>query len=237
MPIAIESNLEDFLSKGLGRVASQLPFAVSRAVNDTGADVLAMLPRLMEEVFDRPTPYARGAFTLYRGDKADPVATVMRKPDALRRRFLEVEAQGGPRGLKGFERRMDMLAEQATGVAGAYAVPARAAQLDGYGNWSSAQRNRVLSDLRITGDAATYASKASRKRSGRQSVYFVPKNAKTPGVYKRVGKRITLILLFVRWAPTYAARFPMQERSAELARKRFPVHMQERLAQAMSSAR
>lgn len=250
---SIESNLDAFAEKVFGTLGKQLPFALSRAVNDTAKDVLGMVPGLMEEVFDRPTPYAKGAFMVYPSDKTTLTATVKRKPDAERRRFLETEAAGGPRPLTGAEHRMDQLAEEAITRSGGgdvtelihgslgslFAIPTAAARKDQYGNWQSGQRNQVFSDLRITRDQNSYSTPASRRKAGRpNTVYFVPKSsASQPGVYQRQGKTIRMILMFTAAVPTYTRRFPFQERAADTAKASFAVHFGARFAEAVASAR
>lgn len=216
--IVIDSNVDAFMTQALGTLTRQIPYALSRAINDTGADVLAMVPDMMESVFDRPTPYAKGAFMLYKSDKGNLSATVMRKPDAMRRRFLEVEATGGPRDASGYEGRMRELANPAyhrstmgvgsnttgleklrhvesyprDGYGWIFAIPIKegGARLDQYGNLSRGQLNQILSDLRVSSDPYSYSTKESRKKAGRPNTfYFIPKNfGGHPGVYQRSGK-------------------------------------------------
>jgi hypothetical protein len=239
--LKIESNIDAFADKVFGTLAKQLPYAASRAVNDTAKDVLAMVPGLMDSVFDRPTPYAKGAFTAYYGDKNDPVATVMRKPDALDRRFLEVEASGGARKRKGFETQLETNTTFAFngGVSAVLqsAIIADGAKLDQYGNWSSGERAQVMADVRAGIDPLSYSTPASRKKAKRKAVYFVPKSGLYPGVYKRQGGVLSIILAFSSHAPTYAPRFPFQEKAAETAKARFAGHFAARFAQAVASAR
>lgn len=68
--LRVDSNIKD-VERGLSNFArSQVPFATSRAINDTLADVqkneAAKLPRRL----DRPTPFTRKAFAILRSSKA-----------------------------------------------------------------------------------------------------------------------------------------------------------------------
>jgi hypothetical protein len=232
---SIESNLDAFADRVFGTLTKQLPYAASRAVNDTAKDVLGMIGPLMDSVFDRPTPYAKGAFMAYYGDKSDPVATVMRKPDAITRKFLETEATGGPRKRKGFETLFAMHAAVEMDIQSV--IIADDAKIDQYGNWSSGERNVVLSEVRASSDPLSYSSPASRKRAKRKATYFIPKSGLVPGVYKRQNGVLSIILAFSSNVPTYRPRFPFQAKAKETATEKFSGHFAQRMAEAVASAR
>ncbi len=224
----------------LSAVASkQLPYAISRALNDTAQDVLADNKRLMTSVFDRPTPFTLNAFYAKPATQQSLSTTVQRKDQVVGKHYLETEASGGARGQTGIDKLLSMRIAYAGHLWGV--VPGDGARLDAYGNWSSAERNQVLAVLKAMRDGAANETTRSRKRAGSaRARYFVsPPSFKTPGIWKRIpGQRQpSLILLFVGEAPGYQARFPFHANAERVAREAFPKRFAQRFNAALASAR
>jgi hypothetical protein len=102
-------------------------------------------------------------------------------------------------------------------------VPGQGLKLDAYGNISKGIIQRILSQLKINGDAYANETVASRKRKRAtaqpQARYFViPVGSTTsrlkPGIYARfgfaAGSSIKPILMFVK-TPQYKVRLPFHE--------------------------
>jgi len=234
--LTITSNAVSFTKALEAVIAKQVPFATALALNDTATDVHADLVKRMSEVFDRPTPFTMGAFMIYRATKAALVSSVETKPQLGSRHYLRVEETGGPRRQTGFERLM--------GDRVAYAgvlqtiLPADGAKLDAYGNWSKGERNQVQSAINAQRDPYSNMTKASFKRHGKRSRYFVPRHGLTPGVYRRDRNgTLNIILAFSAVVPTYTPRLGFEENGHRVAATRFPRHFRKRLIEALASAR
>ncbi len=221
-------------------IEKQIPFAVSRGTNDAAAQVVKALSAHANEVFDRPTPFAVNAWTYRPGNKADPTATVMRKPSAASRDFLAVQILGGARGATGQEGALRMRAPVASPWVAA--IPADGAALDQYGNWSSGERSRVFAQLRLFRDSAQWETETSRaKRIKRQGAeYFVGSRNLPPGIYRRGGPRnrdAIPVLMFVDKVPQYQPRFRFEDVGRETFDKFAPDMIARALREALASAR
>ena len=231
----------DGMAKALSAVATkQLPWAIANALNDTAEAIRADTRRLMESVFDRPTPFTLGAFKVTKAAPDRLFASVERKDQVVGRHYLETEETGGPRRQTATDKLMDSRIAWGGRLWGI--VPGDAAKLDQYGNWSAGERNQVLSVLKAMRDGAANETARSRKKAGaKRARYFVPAlgTIKTPGVYKRVpGQRAPqLILLFVSSAPTYQARLPFHDNAERVARVTFGPRFAYRFNQALATAR
>ena len=233
----LTDNIPQCVSRLDNLTARQLPFATSRALNDTAEDIRKAEVREMRAVFDRPTPYTLGAFQIRPATKDNLSAVVERKSKQGRQHYLEVEEQGGPRPQTALEQLLDRRVAYA-GILQAI-TPARGARLDQYGNWSSGQRNQVLSGLGAQRDQRSNTTAASRKRNPSRSKYFVPKgDGLPPGVYERNSRGVMFkILNFTAKVPLYTARFDFDPVARREAGQRFPVHFTRRMAEAMATAR
>ena len=237
--LQVKANTDKFAAALSAVATRQLPYAISRALNDTAQDVLTDTKRLMESVFDRPTPYTLGGF-MVRQAKPDALqASVEQKPQAAARNYLRTEEQGGGRKQTGLDKLLSMRIAYAGRLWGV--VPGDGAKLDQYGNWSGGERNQVLAVLKAMRDGAANETTRSRKKAGAgRARYFVsPPQFKTPGVWKRVPgqKQPQLILLFVASAPGYQPRLPFHDNAERIARERFGINFANRFNAAMASAR
>ena len=217
LELDIRSNGAQVIARLHNFRATNIPRAMKNAANATGRYVHAALRSEMTQVFDRPTPWTLGGLKfklatedkpLVRiwleefGDKARPVA-----------RYLSPQIQGGARE----EKRMEMWLRQSGWLPpGWFAVPAREAPRDAYGNVPRSFVVRMLSDLRsFTGDAA-YLNRKAGRRKGRKTTnaFFAvraggPKRTAhlRPGVYWRLPNRMLVcVFVFVSRA-TYRKRF------------------------------
>lgn len=236
----LTDNISQCVSRLDNLTARQLPFATARALNDTAEDIRKAEVREMRAVFYRPTPYTLGAFQIRPATKDVAMAVVERKAVLGRKHYLEVEERGGPRPRTGLE----MLLDQRVAYAGVLQAitPARGARLDQYGNWSSGQRNQVLSGLGAQRDARSNTTAASRKRNPSRSKYFVPRGGNDgglpPGVYERNSRGVLFkILNFTAKVPLYAPRFDFEPVAMKEGMARMPVHFVRRMAEAMATAR
>lgn len=205
--LTASSNADALGRKISNAIARQLPFATATALTSTARAVREAEVAEMRRVFDRPTPFTLNALQVVPARKDALVAEVRYKDQQpyTGKHFLGVQADGGARPMKGFERLM-----QAADIgAGAFEaiIPARTAAMDGYGNWSVGERQRVLSALQAQRDYAQNTTDRSRRRNPRRAEYYVGTRGGVTGVFKRQGEDDTLILVFLRRKPVYQARF------------------------------
>lgn len=227
-----------FLGQLSNIATQQLPFAASQALNDTAYEGLAAIKAQTAQVFDKPTRFTLNYFMVWRADKRTLEARIQPRPSAGRKHYLKVQESGGQRPATGVERLMSSRLAYEGLIAAV--TPARGARLDSFGNWSSGERNQVLSALGAQRDATANTTAASAKRKRGRASYFVPRNGGlSPGVYRRTspGAEPEKVLNFLDSMPSYAARFGFEDVIEDLWRTRLPVHLRRRLDAAIASAR
>lgn len=215
-----------------------LPEASAQALNFTAMDVLEHVQNNMKTRFDRPTRFTLNALMVWRARPSRLVAEVKERPSVGRRHYLKVQEQGGVRPMKGIERALSARLAY-DGILAAVA-PASGARLDGSGNWSSGERNQVLSQLGAQSDSAANQTDASAKRArGRRATYFVPRNGGLyPAVFKRSGPKAkpVPVLNLLETAPRYTPRLGFYDGAEEIWRTRLPEKLNRALAKAVARA-
>lgn len=221
----------------------QVPWAQVVAVNATAPKVVEAIKRRLPVVFDRPTRFTQNAFHVSpRATKAKPEAVIGEKPTQARKHYLKVQTEGGVRGQTGLEK---ALANRAS-VQGPLRsiIPAtgsafEAAKLDSFGNWSTGQRNQVMSALGVQRDQAANTTAASTKRKKSRATFFIPKQGLAPGVYtrKKAGDIPVRVLKFSDKAPSYSPRFDFISTVLPAYRDEIGPAFEKALAEAIKSAR
>lgn len=237
----LEANVRD-------HVENQLPYAISRALNETGKATQAVLLYTMARSFDRPTPYTLNSLRLIPATKQKLMAQIGFKDDSFKgtpaTKYLTPEVEGGDRGMKRIE---SLLRQRGYLPAGMFVVPGNGAQLDAYGNFSRGQYSKILSQLYASRDAAQNETTRSRKRKGRNPArdvrYFVgqPGGGKLPlGVWARFqfahGSSIRPILLFVK-QPHYDPRFAFYDVAQTTAEDLLPAALTNAINLALATRR
>ncbi|AGR71780.1 hypothetical protein [Burkholderia pseudomallei] len=229
-------------------VQRQLPFAISKTLNDTAQAAKAALADTMREVFDRPTPYTMRSLRIRSATKQRLEARVGFIDESFKgtpaTTYLMPQVSGGPRSVK----RVEVLL-RARGLlpSDMYVVPGAAAQLDQYGNFSRGQYSKILAQLQASRDRTqneTVRSRQRRKRDPlRDARYFVgrPGGGKMPlGVWARyqfaAGYAVRPVLMFVR-APRYGVRFPFDRIVETASARTLPTAFDAALTLAMSTRR
>ncbi len=119
----------------LNNLANEIPFAASKALNDTAKEVKQEEVREIDRVFDRPTPYVKNSLYVYPSSKTKLVAEVSFKD--RQQKIMAPHVYGGTRVMKRSEK-----------LLGEYYVPGQGARLNQYGNMSPGQVTQVLSALK-----------------------------------------------------------------------------------------
>lgn len=188
-----------------------LPAAAIEAADRTGRYIYAALRSEMQQVFDRPTPWALGGLRYQKPTPAKPFVRIWLEefggkgiPAAD---FLAAEIEGGVRKHKRFEK---ALIAKGLMRSGQYAVPGKSAPLDAYGNVPGSFIVRMLSDLQAFGEQGYRANRRGKRRGAKKTNYFFvpPKGSSLkPGVYWHMpGGLVGVVFIFVS-RTAYAKRY------------------------------
>lgn len=180
----------------------RLPKAAVEAADRTGRYIHGALRSEMQQVFDRPTPWALGGLRFQRPSLQRPVVRIWLEefggkgiPAAD---FLAANIQGGKRKHKRFEK---ALIAKGLMPSGMFAVPGNNAPLDAYGNVPGSFIVRMLSDLQAFGEQGYRANRKGERRGKRKTNYFfVPAKGSglRPGVYWQMpGGLVGIVFVFV----------------------------------------
>lgn len=207
LKINVSANVDD-LKRSLSRMErEQVPFAASKALNETANDVAKAITVQMDQYLDNPTPFTKAAYISNRGtfkgkfaNKRNLVAILI--PGKVQAEYLRYQIAGGLR-----------LPKQK-----AILVPARAAPKNQYGNITRATRKSLIAGKK---DYFTVGTRENR----------------TPGIYQRVGKESSRPMAFYVDSAKYKAIFPIDKISSGVVRSRFPKRLQEAIQKAIATAR
>lgn len=216
----------DRMAKALSAVATkQLPWATAAALNDTAQAVHQDTRRLMESVFDRPTPFTLGAFRVEYATKDKLSAAVLTKD--IQGRYLPLQESGG--------------VEMPTGSVLLNPVGVR---LNQYGNLP---RN-ALKTLLARPDVFVARKRSSKTSYLAPGIYqrtdFKAKNGRRVGtaavaVATANGARTSRLKLLIAFKPSQTVQgvLPFHRNAAEVASKVFGQRFAYRFAQALATAR
>ena len=204
--------------------------------NDVAFAIRTRQIELIKSTFDRPKPQTAKNVFVKKATKQSLRAVVLF--DQIYNKgideYMLPHVEGGRRAMKPSEKRL-----------GTYYVPGRGAKLDKYGNMRGGQVTQILSRMGRFGDVAGYdmnQSAASKKRRGAKAAeYFMVQQRRgglVPGVYQRMKNSKPLpVLIFVKQAPQYQARWPFFQTSQEVVDQQMPAAMGRRIDQALRTAK
>jgi hypothetical protein len=202
----------------------QLPFAISKALNDTAFDARKSLGGATRQYFDRPTTFTQKGFQLDKSTKRN--LEVIVGAEAKRARYLRTQITGGARSQKGFER---LFLSQITATAqlprDSQFIPTSLVKLNASGNVSLATLRRIKQGLSTT-----------NARGG----FFVgtPKGGdRPPGIYRRSRKQLFPYFIAIDQAAQYQPRFPMLEVVGKVYQRRYGGYFRSALERAIATAR
>lgn len=224
-------------------IARQIPFAVSRALNQTAKDLIAANKKDMQMRFDRPTNFTLNAFFFMYAKKGDTSVTIRRKSMQAGKHYLEVQESGGQRKMKGFER--NFMYNLAYSGPISYITPTDKTPILSNGNMSMGFLRKVESQLRTASDPAMRMNtQKPRKRKARGKQYFVPDithplgQGRSAGVYERTpAGNVKKVLNFVTSTPQYTKRTRFHQNMPRWASKILPGKLRSSLRFAMETAR
>lgn len=189
--------------------ARVIPYAAATALTRTAKQAQKAIIQEMPQVFDRPTAYTLGSTFVQPASVKSMTARVAVKDWAsnngtLPEDYLLPAVLGGGRKEKRFERNMRYAGLLARGE---YAVLGQAAPLDAHGNMRRGEMQRILTATRSSFDP--YQNRSSSRRSrknAKNAPYFAGRVKRTWGVWRREGRHLRPVLVFVRKSPQYRPR-------------------------------
>lgn len=230
LTISIKSNIDE-ARKALFLDREQFERELPKALNFTAAESRKELRAEMEKVFDRPTRFTLNGMFVQQATRVRLEAAVFFKDFAPKGtpagKYLLAQVEGGTRRQKRSERAFAL-----AGLSGnrGFWVPGSGAPLDAYGNISGPMMVRILAEVKAFGEVGYTANKtaasAKRNKRYRKFNYFVapPGGHLAPGVWKREGREVTPILIFVE-AVDYRKRFDFFGKGETFAKLRFPIEI------------
>lgn len=223
---------------------NQIPFAVSKALNDTVYLARIDVQSSLQSSFDRPTPKVQKGVLYEKSTKENLSAAVYIKGDDTKEydtgmnvaRVLEPHIFGGERGIKASE---SMLRRAGLMRSSQWIVPGPGAPLDAYGNISASNMTKILSAVQAN-TAAGYdanASSRSRRRNKRNwagALYCIP----FVGIFVNTGGRRSMpVLFFTDKAPQYKTRFDFFGTATASIQKNILQKLTEAMAYAVRTAK
>lgn len=213
----------DYVRRQMDGLGRQLPFVISRAINDTAFKVRATEQSELRATLDRPKPWTLRQIRVTKSTKQNLVSTI--KPDTPRASaILSTHIRGGRRGLRGAERML-----QAAGLMprGWYVVPSDSAgiRIDSYGNMTMASWRMLL---RARSEQRLFISLQDHPRTR-----HLP-----PGIYRRTNRgHLIEALVFFEQSTRYQPRIRWVETALTTVQREFRPAFDAAVAYAMRTRR
>lgn len=212
--------------------ARQMPFALSKALNDVAFMIKDDWGEHAKRVFDNPVRMTTNPGLVYNKASKSKLRVIVGLKDFIAKgtapkKYLYAQVYGGPRVSKRSENALRIIgAMEPTD----FIVPVMNSNvkiLDSHGNIKRGLMTQILSDLRAFTSAGADQNRAVGKSAQYFSVRYKGQVGNfSPGIYKKMGRaRPEKIIHFVR-QPTYSKRFFY----FEVAEKRVRKSMNERFA-------
>ena len=210
----ITVSMKDSITPKIKALVEQIPIIAVNAVNRTAFMIRTAEQESMRSVFDRPTPWLVNTVYVKQATLAEPIATVGPNDyfGPVWENIVSPHVYGGTRPQKTVEKRMVR-----TGLlpSGWFIMPAKYMPLDEItGNPQQGELIKMLSwlqALEIGNRNPSSQRKNKTQREGASYVLAYPgRSHLPPGIYKRIGKQLLMMLIFVQSA-SYEKRLPWFE--------------------------
>ena len=240
-----DSNSKQINAKLANLAMRQIPFAASKALNQTAVELEKLNRMQMKRRFDKPVRYTLNAFRVDYSNKRKLVAGVRRKDKPAGKHYFEVEAKGGTRPYKAIEK-------MASGITGGNKFIIPTSQGRGKmknGAINAGEVTRAMSAIGASPSSNPFSrrrqDRAAKTRAGQKnpSQYFVTpagtgKN-KSGGIYKRTpaGRKVTKIFHIIEPKPIYEKRLPFNSYMMKQAKLSFPKYLRREMRAALRTAK
>jgi|WetSurMetagenome_2_1015567.scaffolds.fasta_scaffold372341_1 hypothetical protein len=224
----------------------QIPFALSKAINDTAKEVQEGLSKEMS-VFDRPKPATVKGTFVKRSNKTNLEAIIglkTRDQGTPTSEYLHAQINPGTRA----DKRSEILLQRAGILPAGYQTrPGSGARLDAYGNMSRGQIVQILSYFQAFGGISesgrfkgrTTKSRAINRTGAATGKYFIVPDGYAglaTGVWRRQGHKIEPVLIFIKPA-IYRKRYDFYGVANKIVRTSFVRQFDKAFQYAMSTAK
>ncbi|MGE0919460.1 hypothetical protein [Trichlorobacter lovleyi] len=168
----------------LSNATRQIPYAISKGINDIAVGLQKHERGVMESVLDKPTKYTLNSLFVAKGSKANPTATVgLKDVPKHSTHYLEPMVKGGRRHKKGNE-----VAFGNRWLTPSYAA-AELGLIDQYGNFKRSVLQQLLSYFsaaeRSSGYSANSTNATRAKLAKMKRTYWDSKTGKMKTVTKK----------------------------------------------------
>lgn len=203
--IDLTENVEQAMQRLNVLQKQQLPFAIARSLTRTAAEFsMDVLPKVMEQQIDRPTPFTKRAGRYLPATKENQTAVVYLAD--LQDRYLRFQVRGGSRIQKGMEAKYESIAEA---IRTRQLVPGQGARLNQYGNVSRYAIQRLGEEAQVRGS----------------KVFIGELKAGGPfGVWRKEGRKVKAVFVEPGSKPTYRQKLNLAPDLEKFARDRFDFH-------------
>lgn len=212
--------------------ARVIPYAANGAINIVLSRARRDLQAEMPRVLDRPNAWTLNSIRVIESKRETLTGRVFVKDDAPNNgtppeNYLLPNVFGGGRKEKRFERNLRFAGILPNGWR---VVPSTEAKLDAFGNIPRGEIQRILTAVRASFDKYQNRSDSRRsRRNARNAPYFVAgldrisivggeqvvtRSTLQPGIYRRDGRGIKPVFIFVQKQPQYRQRLDF-ERAVE----------------------
>ena len=226
--LTIDQDLKRF-ERFTNNFRDQLPFASSKAINDTafnkqGTGVRTALNKGTLGAFYKPTKFTQKAFKVKKSTKRNLVAHIFAidEEGKDRARYLRFGVEGGQRPPKGFERYFAGLPNDGTIPANSFFMPTSLVKTDASGNITRATLKRITSGINASA------------RGG----FFIgtPANSnKPPGVYRRSREQLHTYFVATTNKPNYTGRFNIEAIAGKVVQRRFNEYFNKAMKKAIET--
>ena len=202
------------MSAWVAGLQRQLPYAASRALNDTARQAAADLNRSTTRHFQRPVAMTQRAYGVSRwSTKTDLSAELNLKP--IQASYLATSIRGGVRGQKPSERKIADSYGPLLALKRRTAVPM--AQL--------AWRPGAGARLNQSGNIPRTSLVAALRGGGRYFQLTQARGSLLPGIYERKGRNEVRSVLSFGRLPSMPAQWPVERIARESIGRNWPVNL------------
>jgi hypothetical protein len=239
MPESIEVDIRKAMASLTDIQKRQIPYALSRALNDMAKDVVRAEYKELADSIDRPTPFTmknsgREATIQYdASSKRQDIIQARVFVNPTQARYLSPLVYGGPRAQKRWE--SVWMSRMFGGTP--FAMPARDFKTDRYGNIPGSTISAIISKLGLN----PYTIKYTKSKRVAGSAFFAVGNKQgskgAMGIYQRIGKKVRPVAFMSFRSPQYKqGHFDFYYVARKTVERTFDKHFTQALNDALATA-
>jgi len=233
MEISVKPDIKAATRRLTAVQRKQLPYATSRALNDTAFDGMHHARKMAKRLLHKPIGYTIRGIRYSKSNKRNLRSTVFINewPDkgTAQAKYLKAQIVGGSRATKGSER-----AFRRAGIlpSGKYLAPTKK-YMNAAGNIKPGVMQMVMSQLKAFSEQGYTANATNKTLAKKNTKFFLIPGV---GIFSRARRGPEAVLLFID-KPNYKARFPFPKIVERRARRVFPAKFRKRMAEAVRTAK